>query len=71
MGCPSEDETAKKFHFVPHYLHWKPTPKSEPKRVITELYNSDAFIGEYESVLRRPPPISGPLLEIGITALMI
>ena len=66
-----EDETAKKFHFVPHYLHWKPTPESEPERVITELYNSDAFIGEYESLLRRPPPISGPLLETGIAAMMI
>ena len=31
-----QDEAAKKFHNVPHHLYWKPTPESEPKRVITD-----------------------------------
>jgi len=66
-----QDETAKKFHYTPHHLYWKPTPDGEPERVITELFNSDAFIGEYKDLLQRPPPSSGPHLETAIAAMMV
>ena len=66
-----QDETAKKFHYVPHHLYWKPTPESEPERVITELFNSDAFIGDYKELLMRPPPSSGSHVETAIAAMMV
>jgi hypothetical protein len=66
-----QDETAKKYHHVPHHLYWKPTPESIPERVITELFNSDAFYGEYTELLKHPPPISGPHIETAIAAMML
>jgi hypothetical protein len=66
-----QDEAAKKFHYVPHHLFWKPTPESEPERVITELFNSDAFISEYKELLKRPLPSSGPNIETAIAAIML
>ena len=66
-----QDETAKKFHFTPHHLYWKPTPESEPERVITELFNSDAFITEYKDLLKHCPPSSGPDIETAIAAMML
>jgi hypothetical protein len=75
-----QDETAKKFHYVPHHLYWKPTPESEPDRVITDLFNSDAFISEYKELLMHPPepppnsvppPGSGPDIETAIAAMML
>jgi hypothetical protein len=56
---------------TPHHLYWKPTPESELERVITELFNSDAFIGEYEELLKHPPPSSGPHIETAIAAMMV
>ena len=66
-----QDEAAKKFNFIPHHLYWQPTPESEPERVITELFNSDAFINEYKELLRHPPPSSQPNMEIAIAAIML
>ena len=66
-----QDETAKKYHFAPHLLFWKPTPESEPERVITELFNSDAFISEYKELLKHLPPSSGPNIETAIAAMML
>ena len=64
------DDSAQKFHYAPHHLFWKATPESDPERVVTELYNSDAFIEEYANLLKRPPS-PGPVLKIGIAALMV
>jgi hypothetical protein len=70
-----QDDSAQKFHYVPHHLFWKPTPESAPERVIrliTELYNSDAFIEEYANLLKSPQsPGPQAALEIGIAALMV
>ena len=66
-----KDEAAKKFNFIPHHLYWKPTPESEPERVITELFNSDAVINEYKELLRHPPPSSRPDIETAIAAIML
>jgi hypothetical protein len=65
-----QDDSAQRFHYVPHHLFWQATPESNPERVISELYNSDAFIEEYADLLKRPPS-PGPALEIGIAALMV
>jgi Plavaka transposase len=66
-----QDETAKRFHYTPHHLYWKPTPESEPERIITDLFNSDAFIGEYKELLKRPPPSPALYIEMAIAAMMI
>jgi len=56
---------------MPHHLYWKPTPESEPERVITEFFNSDAFIEEYKELLKCPPPSPGPQIETAIAAMMV
>ena len=66
-----QDETAKKFHYTPHYLYWKPTPESKPECVITELFNSDAFIAKYKELLKHRPCSSGPHFEMAIAAMMV
>lgn len=67
-----QDEITKEFHYIPHHLFWKPTPESKPERVITDLFNSDAFYGEFIDLSKRhPPPISGPHIETAIAALML
>jgi len=67
-----QDESAKLFHYVPFRLFWKPTPTAVPERVITELYNSDAFVEEHEKISRIPPPPGpGPTIENAIAAMMI
>jgi Plavaka transposase len=65
------DETAKKFHYTPYHLYWKPNSESEPERVITELFNSDAFISEYKELLQCPSSSSGPNIEKAIAAMMV
>ena len=64
-----QDKSAVNFHYTPHSLFWKPTPESEPERVITDLFNADAFIEEHKTLLKQPPE-PGPPLEIGIAAIM-
>jgi Plavaka transposase len=66
-----QDETAKKFHYTPHHLYWKPTPESEPERVITDLFNADAFISEYKELLKLSPPSSATHMEMAIAAMMV
>lgn len=65
-----QDDSAQKFHYIPYHLFWKATPESDPERVITELYNSDAFIGEYADLLKCSSS-ARLVLEIGIAALMV
>ncbi|KAF8219308.1 hypothetical protein L208DRAFT_1341630 [Tricholoma matsutake] len=45
-----QDISAKSFHYTPFQLWWKPTPNSAPEHIITELYNSDAFLWEHEKI---------------------
>lgn len=67
-----QDESAKLFHFIPFRLFWKPTPNAIPERVLTELYNSDAFIAEHEKISKIPPPLGpGPTMENAIAAMML
>jgi len=67
-----QDESAKLFHYIPFRLFWKPTATAIPEQVLTELYNSDAFIAEHEKISKIPPPAGpGPTIENAIAALMI
>ena len=65
-----QDETANSFHLTPCWQFWKHTPTSVPERVITEVYNSDAFYGEHVKVMQQPPE-PGPHLETVIAAIML
>ena len=50
-----EDVSAKSYHLTPFKLFWKPeNPASEPERVVTDLYNSDAFLEEHEKLQQQP-----------------
>jgi len=65
-----QDASASSFHLTPFRLFWKPNPDSEPERVITELYNSDAFLEEHEK-LQRQAKEPGCDLERVVAAMMI
>ncbi|KAF8154664.1 hypothetical protein B0H34DRAFT_860496 [Crassisporium funariophilum] len=65
-----QDETANSFHLTPCRQFWKRTPTSMPERVITEVYNSDAFYGEHVKVTQLPPE-PGPYLETVVAAIML
>ncbi|PPQ73255.1 hypothetical protein CVT24_009970 [Panaeolus cyanescens] len=64
-------DSAQEFHYTPFQQFWKRTPESQPERVITELYNSDAFYGEHISLMKQRPTREGPQLEIAIAAIML
>ncbi|KAH9476649.1 hypothetical protein JR316_0010562 [Psilocybe cubensis] len=68
-----KDSTSKQFHFTPFRLFWQPSPDVEPERVITELYNSEAFLGEYEQITRKlkPTPPGTVHIETCIAAMML
>ncbi|KAF7785232.1 hypothetical protein Agabi119p4_1397 [Agaricus bisporus var. burnettii] len=61
---------AESFHFSPFKLFWQKAPGDPPERVITELYNSDAFIEEHTK-LQQSPREPGCNLEAAIAAFMI
>lgn len=64
-----QSQKASSYHFTPSRLWYKPTPHSEPERVITDLYNSDAYLEEHEDLQKRPKE-PGCDLERLIVALM-
>ncbi|GLB45992.1 hypothetical protein LshimejAT787_5000020 [Lyophyllum shimeji] len=61
---------AKTFHWLPFRLFWKPSPDEPAQRVITEVYNSDAFIAEHEKIKAQPRE-PGCDLETAIVALLL
>ena len=65
-----QDPLAKKFHFFPFKLFWRASPDSPPEHVITEVYNSDAYLEEHEK-LKSLPHEPGCNLETVITAILI
>ncbi|XP_006454215.1 hypothetical protein AGABI2DRAFT_62391 [Agaricus bisporus var. bisporus H97] len=64
-----EDPIAESFHYFPFKLFWKKPVGGTPERVITELYNSDAFIEEHTK-LQQKPREPGCNLEVAVAALM-
>lgn len=61
--------TAQSFHYSPFKLFWQKSPGDPPERVITELYNSDAFIEEHTK-LQQSPREPGCNLEHAVAAFM-
>ena len=45
-----QEPVAKKFHFFPFKMFLHASPDSPPEHVITEVYNSDAFLEEHEKL---------------------
>lgn len=68
-----QDESAELWHFTPHRLFWQPYPSSPPERVVTEIYNSDAFYNEYIDLRKQQAQQTrlGDTYEIAIVALML
>jgi hypothetical protein len=63
------ERTAEHFHLSPFKTFWKSSPDSEPQRVISELYTSNAFIKEHENI-KSTPRDDGCKLETVIAAIM-
>uniref|UniRef100_A0A8H7XVD3 Uncharacterized protein n=1 Tax=Psilocybe cubensis TaxID=181762 RepID=A0A8H7XVD3_PSICU len=68
-----QDESAELWHFTPHRLFWKPSPSSSPERIVTKIYNSDAFYNEYINLRKQQNQQVhlGDAHEIAIVALML
>ncbi|KAH9478019.1 hypothetical protein JR316_0010254 [Psilocybe cubensis] len=65
-----EDESTNNFHYTPFCLFWQPTKESTPERVVSELYNSEAFYEEHVR-LQQQPREPGCTLEVAIAGLML
>ena len=65
-----EDTKAQFYHLTLFRLFWKSTPDSEPERVVTDLYNSDAFLQEHEKLQQQPSEM-GCDLEQAVAAIMV
>ncbi|KAF8914344.1 hypothetical protein CPB84DRAFT_1630471, partial [Gymnopilus junonius] len=76
MRTAAKDESAKLWHNTPFKMFWKPTPESLPQRIISELYNADAFLEEHDKISKLPahlpsdPPTPKPV-ENAVFAIMI
>ncbi|GLB33254.1 hypothetical protein LshimejAT787_0101380 [Lyophyllum shimeji] len=64
------EPVARAFHWIPFRLFWKPSPDEPSQRVITEVYNSDAFITEHEKIQAQPRD-PGCNLETAIIAILL
>ncbi|PPQ66257.1 hypothetical protein CVT24_007275 [Panaeolus cyanescens] len=69
------DESSKQFHYTPFKQYWNATVNSPPERVVTELYNSDAFYAEHVKIVEQQSLLqqgtSEPRYEIAIAAIML
>jgi hypothetical protein len=45
-----QEFSAAQFHLSPFEEYWKPSLESPPKRIYSELYNSDAYIQEQKKI---------------------
>ena len=63
-----KDETAAKFHLIPHQLKLRASENAEPVDVVSEVYNSQAMNADYADVLKRSKDL-GCELEPVIIAL--
>lgn len=50
------EPNARTFHIQPFKEYWQPSPDSAPERIISEVYNSDAFIDEYAKLRSEMTP---------------
>jgi Plavaka transposase len=65
-----QDISTQAYHFTLFHLFWKPSPNSPPECIITELYNSNAFLEEHKKVQKQPQE-PGCELETAIAAIML
>jgi len=65
-----QEPTTKLFHYIAFKLFWKPTADSPLKRVLSEVYNSDAMIAEHEKIQSQPNE-PGCNLEKAVAAALI
>lgn len=63
------ERAAEHFHISPFKTFWKSSVDSEPERIISELYTSNAFINEHEKI-KSAPHDGGCKLETVIAAVM-
>jgi hypothetical protein len=50
------EEGAAHFHLSPFEEYWTPSEDSEPERLYSEIYNSDAFLNEQAKINSQPRP---------------
>ncbi|KXN84188.1 hypothetical protein AN958_12892 [Leucoagaricus sp. SymC.cos] len=60
---------AASFHYIPYKLFWNHAPNAPPEHVITELYNSDAFLEEHTKLEQQHGSSGSP--ENAIAAIML
>ena len=65
-----QEASAEGFHLTPFRLFWQRSTNEPPERVISEMYNSDAFIEEHEKI-RSQSRKSGSTLETVVASVML
>ncbi|KXN85079.1 hypothetical protein AN958_11721 [Leucoagaricus sp. SymC.cos] len=63
------EPAAGSFHYIPYKLFWNCASDAPPERVITELYNSDAFLEEHAKLEQQHGSSGSP--ENAIAAIML
>ena len=66
-----QEPSAAHFHISPFEEYWKSSPETPPKRIYSELYNSNAYIQEHEKIRSQPRPVSDCELERVIAPIML
>jgi hypothetical protein len=64
------ETTAEQYHLFPFQDFWRPSPDTNPERIFSELYTSDAFINKHEKI-RAQPREAGCQLETVVAAVML
>lgn len=51
-----EEPAAKTFHIEPYEEYWQPSPDTPPERIISEVYNSEAFNEDHAKIRSQKDP---------------
>lgn len=65
-----QEQAAKYFHIHGFKQFWQATPDSQPERLYSEMYTSDAFLEE-EAKIRAQPQTIGCQLETVVASIML
>lgn len=66
-------EAAADWTYIPYAMYNRKTPDSEPERIITEVYHSDAWLSEHEALQKLPVELDegGDIIEKAIVSVQV
>ncbi|KAF9551881.1 hypothetical protein CPC08DRAFT_738285 [Agrocybe pediades] len=64
-----QEKAAERFHITPFEEYWKPSENAVPERILSEIYNSDAYLEEHANI--RSQPHDGCALETVVVPILL